>query len=373
MRRYFLLIVAALGLASCSARSQAVEQEWALLYWLPYDHGGNSRVGGMVETLDDTMALIKGKLTSRAVTIAIGTDARQFSQHRRTLFTYSSGRPVETESWATTTDSADPEALRQFVRWARQNIRARRWAIVIAGHSGDVDQISPDEFPDQTRQGLKWMSIEEMAKAIQSGWGSERPDLLVLQTCNKSKAEALYAFRNAADLKIAYQGQIGGHDGSYTDFVAELSKAPNMDAAALGRRIVDTLGVSLFSTQVLVDNRLFVGFVETVSETSAHASPSAPSYADPMASHTRYADLKEVLRVDQVAQEPLSQAAQALDRAIVYRRQGTLVDGDYTPGVHGGVGVFVPQNADDYARFRDLSFYRQTRLWERVLIPNSPP
>jgi hypothetical protein len=184
-------------------------------------------------------------------------------------------------------DSGAPQTLLDFIGWAAQAAPARRYALVLWSHgsgwspsemerlaqhrpaavpvtAGELKQRGASDtagqvfFSSSLGALLAQPTPGERAIAFDDGSGHSldtielgqvvadaarslgRPlDLLGMNACQMSSAEVAYQLRGGAGVYVASQEDMPAQGWPYDDILPRLSAQPDMDAAALGRLVVE--------------------------------------------------------------------------------------------------------------------------------------
>jgi hypothetical protein len=184
-------------------------------------------------------------------------------------------------------DSGAPESLLEFVRWATQTAPAKRYALVLWSHGSgwspsemvQVAQSAPAPVPvtegelkqrgasDTAGQVFFTSSLRELlgqptpgerAIAFDDGSGHSldaielgrvvaqaarelgRPlDLVGMNACQMSSVEVAYQLRGSAEVYVASEEDMPVHGWPYNEIFARLAAEPAMDAATLGKLVVE--------------------------------------------------------------------------------------------------------------------------------------
>lgn len=277
---------------------------WLVLYWMPYDNDlsrfgepiANMLIRGMdslntnnlpLETIDNSpnnSLNVEYPDTTSDIAVILQSDYRKDQHMRRRVFSQNQVQeiPISGE------DSSDVNALTNYLDWARQNFIADHWAVIVVGHGGKINEISPDYHGDSPLknppQPHTWMGIDQFTRAVANFNQSigERVELLFFQNCHKATLEVIYEARNCAKYTLASQLELGAPNYYYEGFLRNLKA---MDGEGLsqdfpyGRQaamaIINAERADMYHTFTLIENR----FVEEIPEKLAKVVATIPEGA----------------------------------------------------------------------------------------------
>jgi hypothetical protein len=231
------------ALPSRSCLSTKTRYKWAILYWMPYD---NDLVRFGEDIVD---MLVRGSQHSEAL-VAVQSDYFGDTRMRRRQILGGTVHEVLLDE----EDSSDIDAFARYLDWAYTMFEADHWAIIIVGHGGQVNQVSPDDH-GTNEQLRSWMGVDQLAQVIDSfnEMTGGRVELLFFQNCNKATLEVIYEVRNCARYTLASQLLLGAPNYYYENFLQQLNDTDNGYDAAL------TIGAferpDMFHSLTLIDNQ----------------------------------------------------------------------------------------------------------------------
>jgi len=140
-------------------------------------------------------------------------------------------------------DSGDPEVLREFVKFARTNYPADHYLLVLWGHAYGLG------FGRDNGDAL---TLPEIAEALDRRQldvpeGQTAVDILGVNACAMSYAEAAYELRDAAKFLLAPEITMPFAGWPYEAILAEIAKTPNITLPDLCDKIVEAF-VSSFES-----------------------------------------------------------------------------------------------------------------------------
>lgn len=152
-------------------------------------------------------------------------------------------------------DSSDASAFSAYLDWANQTFEADHWVIIVVGHGGKINEVSPDDH-GTTRQARTWMRVDQFANAVSNfnRFTNERVELLFFQNCNKATLEVAYEARNCARYTLASQLELGAPNYYYEGFLNRL-KESLVGGREAAIAIMDSERVDMYHTLTLVDNQ----------------------------------------------------------------------------------------------------------------------
>ncbi len=228
--------------------------QWVVLYWMPYDND-LSRFGEPIVEM-----LTRGTRGSE-VAVVVQSDYWGEPKMRRRLLV--NGAKYEID--VTGEDSSDVLAFSAYLDRAYRKFEAERWAVIVVGHGGKINEISPDEH-NATGQMVTWMRLDRFTNAVsefnQTTGG--RVELLFFQNCNKATLEVAYEARNCAKYTLASQFALGAPNYYYEGFLNRL-KEPSVGGREAALAIMDSERLDMYHTLTLVDNRAVKNIPEKLS------------------------------------------------------------------------------------------------------------
>lgn len=349
-----------------------------LLHWMPYDNdlapAGPKILGWLTEAARRNPTL----------TIAVQADLPDSGRLMRLVLEpppadRGATRPEPSVTWLDTDDSADPQNFAEYLRWAVKRFPVDRWAIVILGHGGRLEQISPDDQPgfnqpnpSPGQQGRSWLALANLAAAlrefqIRTNNGLE---LLFLQNCNRSTLEILTSLCPYARWILASQKLLGEPNAYYDRFCDWLAQHPAATGQEAARAIARYESPAMYRSYSIVDCQAF-------RELPSVLNPLLDRLLDPALSslppvdydrlwpyvyfNEAYTDARSFFQLlsDRVPQSRAAYEAFArwFDRAIELHRSPQA-----PPNSGHGLGLWLPQTRAELQQRQDLAIYQQTRL-----------
>jgi Clostripain family len=264
--------------------------KWVVLYWMPYDNN----LSYFGESIVKRLTL--GTKGSEAVAI-VQSDYLGDAKMRRRQIVNGTIDEIAIEG----EDSSDVAALSNYLNWADRTFEAEHWVVVICGHGGRLNEISPDDH-NRTRQRT-WMRIKSFTDAVTNfnlATGG-RVELLFFQNCHKATIEVVYQARNCARYTLASQLLLGAPNYYYQGFLTALDRLSDGKAAALA--IIESERLDMYHTLTVLDNHAisqipariapFIRSIHTNSPPPLVDLSTLPTYTY---SSDRYCDLVVLLR-----------------------------------------------------------------------------
>ncbi|MBD2042620.1 clostripain family protease [Microcoleus sp. FACHB-672] len=239
---------------SANSSQTKSHHKWVVLYWMPYDNNLSSFGEPIVEMLSH------GTQNSEVV-VVVQSDYWGAPKMRRRLLVKGAINEIDIEG----EDSSDASAFSAYLAWANQTFEAEHWAVIIVGHGGRINEVSPDDHR-ATTQTQTWMRVDEFANAVSSFNQSTngRVELLFFQNCNKATLEVVYEARNCARYTLASQLNLGAPNYYYEGFFYCLKKL-SIDGREVAIAIMDSERADMYHTLTLVDNQVVKYLPEKLS------------------------------------------------------------------------------------------------------------
>ena len=229
--------------------------DWVFIYLLPYDN--NLEVAA--EPVLDGLAA--GVTSERVGVVALvdTQDAGGVNRHVITADGRQAGVTLATESLA------DLGALEVELDWVTNNFDSAKYAIVILGHGGRLDEMSYDANPGP--DGDSWMTPSTLGPLL-SRWRDRLSgvlEVLFLQQCGKGSFETYYTFRNTARVLMSSQTLIGAPNDYYSELLQTVSEQPNLDGIELVWAIARAEAPDMFTSYTAVSAEALVELPEQMN------------------------------------------------------------------------------------------------------------
>jgi hypothetical protein len=322
-------------------------------------------------------------------------------------------------------DSGDPQTVIDFVRWAVQKAPAERYALVLWNHGSGWSADDLDQLYSQPRGGeallpheVNRLSVQGIARAMFTGTVTTvlaQPtararaicsddgtghsldtielrrvieltkeaigkdlDLLGMDACLMSTLEVAYEVRDLATVIAGSEELEPGAGWCYDQILGELAGDPSLDAAALGKVIVERYIDSYRDlqsvwpvTQAAVSTAQVEAFSKTVDALagalSADIAQSWPkvltAQSNAVAFERQLVDLKTVCE-NLLASDPSGGVRDAAQGVLDALQPGgyVIAEGHLGPEVEGvgGVTAYLPAPTDPITEYyADLAFAKE--------------
>lgn len=332
--------------------------DWIFLYWMPYDND-LSRFGTPIINM-----IAKG-VQSENILVVVESDFWNAPKLSRSVIT--KGK-IATQV-LNTANSASEEVFTDYLNWAQSQFEAERWAIVVLGHGGHLDAISPDENPGSGLVGTQWMNIKKLSDAIASFNQkiNDRIELFFFQNCNKGTIEVHYTLHKAAKYTLSSQDLLGAPNYYYESLFRYIGNHPQLDGEQLAQKIRDFEASNMYYSYTVTNNYLFSqipkklnSFIDSILGTNIKSinldKNQKYGYWD-----EQYIDLVEVFQAitEQSGAEPESyqKFIEFLNSSMLH-----LVNPTKKPKNLSGLGLFFPSSRKQLDKYRYLPIYSKTKL-----------
>jgi hypothetical protein len=128
-------------------------------------------------------------------------------------------------------DMTDPNQLKAFINWAKQNHPANHYLLVLWNHGGGYTGL----IQDQTTAGSGLMSVEGLRTAL-TGVGAL--DIVDFDMCLMAGYETLTKLDGLADFAVFSEEVVPGDGNPYTAIINGLQASPTASAQAVANLIV---------------------------------------------------------------------------------------------------------------------------------------
>ncbi|GGA17509.1 clostripain-related cysteine peptidase [Okeania sp. KiyG1] len=216
---------------------------WVVLYWMPYDND-------LVRFGEPIIKMLTRGTQNSEVAVVVQSDYWGDKKMRRRLLVKGTTKEINIQG----EDSSDVSAFSAYLDWAKENFEAKNWAIIIVGHGGRINEVSPDDHR-ATNQTRTWMRVDQLTNVLSNfNQGvNGRVELLFWQNCNKATLEVMYQARNCAKYTLASQLLLGAPNYYYEGFLNRLQE-PSVGGREAAIAIMDSERADMYHTLTLVDN-----------------------------------------------------------------------------------------------------------------------
>jgi hypothetical protein len=356
-----------LTFAMSSASSQVKSRhKWVVLYWMPYDND-LARFG------EPIVEMLTRGTQNFEIAVIVQSDYWGDPQMRRRQLI--DGTVTEVDLLGE--DSSDTSAFAAYLDWANETFEADHWAVIVVGHGGKINEVSPDDHRIN-RQPRTWMRVDQFADAVstfnQSVYG--RVELLFFQNCNKATLEVVYEARNCAKYTLASQLTLGAPNYYYEGFLNHLASSVDGREAAIA--IMDSERADMFHTLTLVDNQVVKRVPEKLSRLlqpilsnrlPAISQSDLPTYHYFGEQHCDALVLLGYLsRVSNQERNEFAEFADFLSSSVIasYKTGGELYGSRPHSNTNSeelcGLSLYLPETGQDISRYSSLALYQGVDL-----------
>jgi hypothetical protein len=158
------------------------------------------------------------------------------------------------------TNSGSEKVFAEYLNWAKSQFQAKKWAIVVLGHGGRLDEISPDEHPiPDVSSATQWMNIQKLSNIVANfnNQVEKRVELFFFQNCNKGTIEANYTFKSTAKYTLSSQVLLGAPNYYYEPLFKFIGSNPDINGGQLASKIMEFEPRDMYHSYTAVNNRAF--------------------------------------------------------------------------------------------------------------------
>lgn len=388
-RRHFLhsLGLSFLGLSGACLFQRPIHSEpkkrhypWIVIYWMPYDNDlskhGQPILGMLAEGTKNSDALVL---------------AQADFWKSRNMFRYEIEKgDIKAESISDIHDSSDALAFTRYLDWAKNNYSSDHWAVIIVGHGGKIDQVSPDEHGRHDKQS--WMNVSQIAQALEDFPASnpKKLDFLFFQNCNKATLEVFYEVRNCAEYTLASQFPLGAPNYYYQNFLESL-RDKDIDGRTAALSIIQGETTDMYDTLTLINNSqldylpLYINnFTKAVQSPSIKNSQAFNDIIFYTYFGEEYCDLLSFLEYQVASEENPAESLNLLQDFVRDRlieevdisglmtspsdQDEIIVNAKYSSDTTEylqqfcGIGLFFPTSQSEITKYQNLDLYQDTDL-----------
>lgn len=350
-----------------SASSQVKSRhKWVVLYWMPYDND-LARFG------EPIVEMLTNGTQNSEIAVVVQSDYWGDPQMRRRQLINGTITKVDVSG----EDSSDASAFAAYLDWANQTFEAEHWAVIVVGHGGKINEVSPDDHRI-ARQTRTWMRVDQFSDAVNTFNQSVdgRVELLFFQNCNKATLEVVYEAKNCAKYTLASQLNLGAPNYYYEGFLHRLASLDDGREAAVA--IMDSERADMFHTLTLVENQAVERIPEKLSRLlqsllssrlSAISQSELPTYHYFGEQHCDALVLLSYLsRSSDQEQNEFTEFADFLRSSVItfYKTGGEL----YGSRPHSnndseelcGLSLYLPESEQGISRYSSLALYQEVDL-----------
>lgn len=223
--------------------------DWVFLYWMPYDN--NLSIFGI-----PILEMLAKGLQRTNIIVVVQAKFSGATHMSRNLITSEKFEIQKIED----SNSGSEKAFAEYLNWAKSQFQAKKWAIVVLGHGGRLDEISPDENPiSGVISSTKWINIQKLSHILVNfnNKVENRVELFFFQNCNKGTIEANYTFRSTAKYTLSSQVLLGAPNYYYEPLFKFLGSNPDINGGQLASKIMEFEPRDMYHSYTAVNNRDF--------------------------------------------------------------------------------------------------------------------
>lgn len=338
--------------------------DWIFLYWMPYDNN-LSRFGVPILNM-----LAKG-VQSDNILVVVESKLSGAKHLSRNVIT-SHVEPQQLDA----ANSSSESVFAEYLKWAKSQYQAKKWAIVFLGHGGRLDEISPDEHPEPGLASTQWMNIQKLSEILAkfNKQVNNRVELFFFQNCNKGTIEANYTLRDAAKYTLSSQLTLGAPNYYYEPLLKFLGRHPEINGGELAKKIMEFETRDMYHSYTAINNG-------AIRDLPAKINPLIDSVISSNVKGIKISELEtysymrenfvDVVsffqRIAQQAgaeQQKYNEFIDFLNNSMIYsvQKNGTLIGADPKYQNLSGLGVFLPKSRQELEKYRYLQVFSELKL-----------
>ena len=195
--------------------------------------------------IDQIIKATKGGSSLKFVVEAGGTQ-RWFTSgiddYSHARYEIQDGKLSKVQDLDATASMSDPDALYDFLVWARNNYQADRYMLVLWDHGGGLSSgFGKDALNKRESTAYGTLLVNEIADAI--GRSGMRFDLIGFDACLMQGVELAKALEPYADYYLASEETEEGYGWFYTSAFELLAKNPGIATEAFGKEMISSFDV----------------------------------------------------------------------------------------------------------------------------------
>lgn len=341
--------------------------KWVVLYWMPYDNDLMSFGKPIVEMLTH------GTRNSETAVVVQSDYWGDTKMHR---FQLVNGATHEMD--VAGEDSSDIFEFSAYLNWANQTFEAEHWAVIVVGHGGKINEISPDDH-GSNGQTRPWMRVDQFANAVSNFNQATdgRVELLFFQNCNKATLEVVYEARNCSRYTLASQLNLGAPNYYYQGFLNRIKEA-SVSGLEAAIAIMESERDDMYHTLTLVNNK----FVKSIPEKLSRVLQSIRCSHLPVINQSelskyqyfgeQHCDVLVLLgylsRASSQAQNEFTKFAEFLRSFVIsyHKTGGKLYGSRHSSNLNSnelcGLSFYLPETEQAILRYNSLALYQEVDL-----------
>lgn len=341
--------------------------QWVVLYWMPYDND-------LVRFGEPIVEMLTHGTQNSDVAVVVQSDYRGDATLRRRQLINGNISEIE----VTEEDSSNSSVFSAYLDWAKQTFEAEHWAIIVVGHGGKINEISPDDH-STTDRGRTWMGVNQFAHAVhQFNLAiNGNVELLFFQNCNKATLEVIYEVRNCARYTLASQLTLGAPNYYYEGFLNSL-KDPTIKGYEAALAIMNAERADMYHTLTLVNNQAvnqipdkLSPLIQTIVNHDLPEITKAELLTDGYfgEQHCDILTLLDTLsKASNQGRKAFNQFADFLRSSVIasYKTGGELLlsppESNFNLEKFCGLSLYLPETEQAISRYRSLALYQKLDL-----------
>ncbi|EGJ32115.1 hypothetical protein LYNGBM3L_29840 [Moorena producens 3L] len=341
--------------------------QWVVLYWMPYDND-------LVRFGEPIVEMLTRGTKNSEIAVVVQSDYWGEPKMRRRQLVNGITNEIDVAG----ENSSDVSAFSAYLDWANQTFEAESWAVIVVGHGGKINEISPDDHKT-TGQTRTWMRVDQFANAVSkfNQATNGRVELLFFQNCNKATLEVVYEVRNCARYTLASQLTLGAPNYYYESFLNHLKK-PSVGGREAAIAIMDSERADMYHTLTLVDNQAVEGIPDKLSRLLQPILNSRlPAIRDSELPTYHYFGeqhcdalvlLGHLFRSSSQRQNEFTEFADFLRSSVItsYKTGGEFFGGRPPSNTNSkelcGLSLYLPETEQATSRYSSLALYQEVDL-----------
>lgn len=349
--------------------------KWVFVYYMSYDNNLN-------ECGDKIISQLAHGISDNKIAVVLQADFLDSCGMKRIELYHHLGITERKDTLVQSEDSADPNELKKYFDWVRNNWKAENYCVVFLNHGGMLNSMCKDENPSRQQSSNdrvvpeKWLSAMEVGRILADFnrvmGGKVR--LLFLQQCARASIQNLYNFTDGADYILASPFQVGAPSTYYMKTLKTVTKNPNMTGDTLARSIMkedeqytaytligrNELKELPRKLQPVLDSFTKIGELKPAQE----CQPVFEYEGD------KFYDLKLFFQFldsanKNIAAKELNEFFDWCDNRLIIEKQFKDFKSDYKlpdKSLRCGLSIYVPSDPNQLGRYDFLPFYKEAKL-----------
>ncbi|WP_204106516.1 MULTISPECIES: clostripain-related cysteine peptidase [Spirulina sp. CCY15215] len=334
--------------------------DWVFLYWMPYDNN-LSRFGQPI------IDMISRGVQTNNLLVGVESDFLDSDNLSRRII---KNGDVKVED-INATDSSDADIFAEYLDWAYSQFSAKKWGIVIVGHGGKLDEISPDDNPDSNSNQTQWMNIKDVKKVIEDFNRKihDRIELFFFQNCNKGTLEVHHTLCDVAKYTLSSPVILGAPNYYYESLFQLIGQNPDVDGEYVARKIAEFERSDMYSTYIVTRNENLLKVIESMNRLIDSILESENNLrlqtlnSNNIYFGSRYVDIidffNELTNIAEADQAKYLEFVDLLNSSVLKMQNPNEIALNSM-----GLSLFVPSNINNLNSYLDLPIYTKSKLLE---------